>query len=92
MPIWYQRIYFPGLNYTANQIFWIMSSIQLCHDVDEEQPENVQEYLELGIQYNYPVPSYRINGPKQNTPSFARDFSCSMGAKMNPNKKCPPFV
>ncbi|KAH1014905.1 hypothetical protein HUJ05_012713 [Dendroctonus ponderosae] len=77
----------PGVNYTANQIFWIMSSIHLCHDANLEHPDKMQEYLTSEIAYYYPVPSYRVNGPKVNSPSFAKDFSCQRNAKMNPNNK-----
>ncbi|XP_019757619.2 membrane metallo-endopeptidase-like 1 [Dendroctonus ponderosae] len=82
----------PGVNYTANQIFWIMSSIHLCHDANLEHPDKMQEYLTSEIAYYYPVPSYRVNGPKVNSPSFAKDFSCQRNAKMNPNNKCTSIV
>ena len=31
---------------------------------------------------------YRIIGPLQNSPDFARDFGCSAGSGMNPKDKC----
>jgi membrane metallo-endopeptidase-like protein 1 len=70
----------PGLNYTSNQIFWIMSGAFKCH-----QPKL---RFSLRFDQHHGVPSFAVGFSKKNSAAFASDFNCPLGSEMNPEKKC----
>lgn len=71
-----------GLNYTANQLFWISSARILC---SVTRPE--YKIIENLISDHLPH-EYRIIGAFSNSESFSKDFGCRVGSTMNPTKKC----
>ncbi|XP_008194096.1 neprilysin-2 isoform X2 [Tribolium castaneum] len=72
----------PGLKYTPNQMFWISAANTWCA---KYRPES----LKLRVLTGYHSPGYfRVIGPFSNLDYFAKDFSCPLGSKMNPKKKC----
>lgn len=72
----------PGLNYTAEQLFWISYSQTWC-SVAREQ------HLNLKVTTDSHSPNrYRVNGPLSNMLSFASDYQCPPGSLMNPTHKC----
>lgn len=72
----------PGLNYTSQQMFWISMASSRCTKIQIKS----QKFLILSDEHAPPV--YRIIGSLSNSDSFARDFSCPEGSKMNPKNKC----
>lgn len=72
----------PGMNYTANQLFWISAAQLWCA---KTRPEfDVLQYTNDVHAPN----KHRIIGTFSNMHNFSNDFSCSAGAKMNPAHKC----
>uniref|UniRef100_A0A1B6DD22 Peptidase M13 N-terminal domain-containing protein n=1 Tax=Clastoptera arizonana TaxID=38151 RepID=A0A1B6DD22_9HEMI len=73
----------PGLqNYTPQQMFWISAANTWC---SKYRPEG----LKLRIITGFHSPGeFRVIGPFSNQESFAKDFKCPKGTKMNPVKKC----
>lgn len=72
----------PGLNFTANQLFWISSARFLC---SVARPE----FERFHSQINSHTPNeYRIVGALSNSEQFSHDFSCKLGDAMNPSNKC----
>lgn len=72
----------PGLNYSANQLFWISSAIHLCSKYSNE---TFGRYI---ANYHLSPAEFRVNGVLQNLDEFASDFGCPKGATMNPDNKC----
>ncbi|XP_015837313.1 neprilysin-2-like isoform X2 [Tribolium castaneum] len=70
----------PGLNYTQNQLFWIMSGAFKCY-----QPKRG---FNIKFDQHHGVPSFAVTFSMRNSPFFAADFNCPVGANMNPEKKC----
>ncbi|TRY61835.1 hypothetical protein TCAL_13323 [Tigriopus californicus] len=72
----------PGLNLSGRQLFWTAAANVWCSKTREQfQRQNIA----LGV---HPPPKFRVNGPLQNSPEFAKDFNCPSGTPMNPSKKC----
>ncbi|XP_076260378.1 membrane metallo-endopeptidase-like 1 [Rhynchophorus ferrugineus] len=74
----------PGLNYTPNQLFWIMSSTYMCSQPGIDDMESANTI--------HGVRRYRIDASVANSPYFADDFNCPKGTPMNPEKKCRIFA
>ncbi|KAL3285781.1 hypothetical protein HHI36_000305 [Cryptolaemus montrouzieri] len=70
----------PGVDFTPNQIFWMMTGTFLC-----KKPEAGSEAV------HHAAGVYRINYRLRNLPQFARDFHCPKGSFMNPEEKCSIF-
>lgn len=72
----------PGLNFSANQLFWISSARFLC---SVARPEFERFYAQI----NSHIPNeYRVVGALSNSERFSHDFSCKSGSAMNPSTKC----
>lgn len=72
----------PGLNYTANQMFWISAASNWCR---QQRPE----FLRNSVRRDTHSPAVaRVNLPLSNIRQFAEDFSCVPGSKINPADKC----
>lgn len=67
----------PGIDLTPNQIFWVMTGTFLCGM--PTTPKDIIFHADS---------EYRINYRLRNLPQFAKDFHCSSGTFMNPEKKC----
>lgn len=72
----------PGLNYTQNQLFWI-SAAQLWCAVTRPEFDTVQYTTDV-----HAPNKFRIIGTFSNMETFAQDFKCAPGSKMNPVNKC----
>lgn len=72
----------PGLNYTANQLFWISAAQTWCSAT--QLSFDIFNYLT-----NVHAPNrFRVIGPFSNMQEFSNDFNCPVGSKMNPIDKC----
>lgn len=72
----------PGLEYTSNQLFWISAAQNWCSKYRLEA-------VELQVTTDVHAPEdFRVFGPFSNMDYFSKDFSCPLGSKMNPLKKC----
>lgn len=72
----------PGLDFTANQLFWITSARFLC---SVTRPE----FERFHSQINSHTPNeYRVVGALSNSREFLHDFNCKQGSAMNPANKC----
>ncbi|KAF2898332.1 hypothetical protein ILUMI_07844 [Ignelater luminosus] len=75
----------PGLNFTAEQLFWITSANCWCGTKSKESYED-------DIATNEHAPErYRVIVPFGNIEYFAKDFNCPLGSKMNPKHKCQDY-
>lgn len=72
----------PGLNYTAQQMFWISAANTWC---SKYRPETLKIRITTGV---HSPGEFRVLGPMSNMEQFARDFRCPIGSKMNPKNKC----
>lgn len=72
----------PGLNYTTNQLFWISYAQTWCAVF---RPEALKKRILTGV---HSPNQYRVTGPLVNMEEFSKDFKCTEGSKMNPQKKC----
>ncbi|KAF2886062.1 hypothetical protein ILUMI_20111 [Ignelater luminosus] len=72
----------PGLNYTANQLFWISAGNIWCAKYRTEYVKR------LVLQDPHSLSRFRVIGPFSNSDNFAHDFNCPLGSKMNPEHKC----
>ena len=72
----------PGLPLGARQMFWVHRARAWCAKYTDDSLRN-------RILTGYHAPArFRVNGPAMNSRSFARDFRCPGGARMNPEEKC----
>lgn len=72
----------PGLDYTAEQMFWISAGQTWCAKYRKES-------LKMRITTGVHSPSeFRVLGPFSNMNYFAKDFKCPEGTPMNPLHKC----
>ncbi|KAF5299934.1 hypothetical protein FQA39_LY11307 [Lamprigera yunnana] len=71
----------PGLNFTANQTFWLSYAQQFCFFM---QPDQVKRTLND----IYAPNNFRVIGTLSNSKDFSREFNCTEGFPMNPKKKC----
>lgn len=69
-----------GLEYTPKQFFWIKSSLPWCY---RSLPDDEYTLPDLDK-----ILKFRIIEGVKNSESFAEDFSCPVGSKMNPETKC----
>ncbi|XP_032453792.1 neprilysin-2-like [Nasonia vitripennis] len=72
----------PGLNYTPEQIFWIMVASQDC----SKSRRSHKEYMLLNE--GHTLEKFRVFGMVSNSADFAKDFNCPVGSRMNPKKTC----
>lgn len=72
----------PGLNYTPQQMFWVAAGQVWCSTYRYEAMKN---RVTTGV---HSPGQFRVVGPMSNLKQFADDFSCKVGTKMNPEKKC----
>lgn len=72
----------PGLNFTANQLFWISSARFSC---SVARPEFERFYSQINPHTSN---EYRIVGAMSNSEQFSHDFNCKSGSAMNPANKC----
>ncbi|KAB0797723.1 hypothetical protein PPYR_08716 [Photinus pyralis] len=72
----------PGLNYTANQLFWISvaNTWCTCHRKESLRQDVLTD--------NHSPPKYRVLVPLRNSDYFHKDFHCKEGSNMNPKEKC----
>ncbi|CAO1430048.1 unnamed protein product [Diamesa tonsa] len=75
----------PGLNYTAEQLYWIASAQIYCN---KDRPE---EFIRKAAVLEHAVEQFRVIGSFQNLPEFSQDFHCPLGSYMNPVEKCQIF-
>lgn len=74
----------PELNYGQQELFWISFAQTWCS-------KSKDDYSRLTINTKIHSPhEFRVNGPISNMPksTFAKDFNCVVGSKMNPIRKC----
>lgn len=74
--------YLPGLNYNANQMFWISAASIWCSAVRDE------ELRQMVVTDEHVPDKYRVIVPLSDMENFAKDFNCPKGSKMNPVNKC----
>lgn len=74
--------YLPGLNYNANQMFWISAASIWCSAVRDE------ELRQMVVTDEHVPDKYRVIVPLSDMDNFAKDFNCPKGSKMNPVNKC----
>ncbi|KAI8972991.1 hypothetical protein BDB01DRAFT_808279 [Pilobolus umbonatus] len=73
----------PGLeSLSPEALFFINFGRLWCHNERDKRSEQM-----IYIDEHSP-PFARVNGVIQNSPSFAKAFSCPVGSPMNPEKKC----
>ncbi|XP_031639286.1 neprilysin-2-like [Contarinia nasturtii] len=72
----------PGLNYTAQQMFWLSAAQTWCNSY---RPESIKSLIIPDV---HSPGQFRVLGPLRNRQEFADDFNCPMGSPMNPAKKC----
>jgi len=73
----------PGLDYSTDEMFWIILGQYYC-SVDRK--ENIQR---SAIQADFPIETFRVNGPLRNNHDFIQTFDCKLGTNMNPDEeKC----
>ncbi|KAE9555968.1 hypothetical protein FO519_000824 [Halicephalobus sp. NKZ332] len=73
----------PGFEkYTTDQIFYIGYGITWC---GHSKPRNLINQILTGV---HSPSRFRVNGVVRNQPEFAVAFKCSVGSKMNPEKRC----
>lgn len=78
---WNERNDLPGLDYDANQLFWISYASTMCSDADFNNTEA----------FTHMLPNQRILGSFRNSRYFSEDFNCPAGSNMNPINKCEIF-
>lgn len=72
----------PGLSYSPKQMFWISAANTWC---SKYRPEALKLRIMTGF---HSLGEFRVLGPLSNMVEFSKDFSCPVGSKMNPEKKC----
>ncbi|KAG0277096.1 hypothetical protein BGZ95_006523 [Linnemannia exigua] len=73
----------PGLDkYTPEQLFFVSYGRFWCNKM---RPEAL---VHMVLNENHSPAKWRINGVAQNSPDFAKAFSCPAGSPMNPATKC----
>lgn len=72
----------PGLNYTANQLFWISAAQTWCAVT---RPESDTLHYTTNV---HAPPRFRILGTFQNAQHFSNDFNCAPATPMNPTHRC----
>jgi predicted metalloendopeptidase len=72
----------PGLDFTAEQLFFISYANVWCGSDTPQRLENL--ILTDPHSPNY----YRVLGPLSNSADFAKEFNCPVGSPYNPANKC----
>ena len=72
----------PGMRFTNRQMFWIAWARVWCQRI------TIGNIIRKFQSDTHAIGKYRILAPLQNNENFAKDFSCPVGSKMNPKKKC----
>lgn len=74
----------PELNYSQLQLFWISYAQMWC---SASYDYVIRNQIIAG---DHSPNEFRVNGPISNMPTytFADDFGCAVGTKMNPMYKC----
>jgi membrane metallo-endopeptidase-like protein 1 len=72
----------PGLEFSADQLFWISAANIWC---GKFRPEVLKLRINAGV---HSPAKFRVIGPLSNSPEFAQSFNCPVGSPMNPRKKC----
>ncbi|KAI9262189.1 hypothetical protein BDA99DRAFT_438748 [Phascolomyces articulosus] len=72
----------PGLDLSPEELFFVNFGMTWC---SRRQPESA---LASAYTNGHSLEKFRINGPLQNFPQFAKTFQCPIGSPMNPEKKC----
>lgn len=75
----------PGLNFSADQLFWISAAQSYCTGYGEERLKYVLSHKEQSLS------PFRVMGSMRNILSFSNDFSCPKHSPMNPEPKCLIF-
>ena len=72
----------PNLPHTPDQLFWIAMAQAKCAKYS-------WQWLERRVPWaRHPIYSFRVNSMASNSRSFAEDFGCPQGSRMNPDDKC----
>ncbi|XP_042900690.1 neprilysin-1 isoform X2 [Parasteatoda tepidariorum] len=72
----------PGLNLTHDQLFFLNYAQIWCGSM---RPEDALSKVRSSVHSPGPI---RVLGPLSNSYDFAKTYSCPMGSRMNPKKKC----
>ena len=72
----------PGLNYTANQLFWLSVANTWC---TVQRNESLKQDV---LTDSHAPARYRVLLPLRNSDYFYKDFDCKEGTNMNPTHKC----
>ena len=75
----------PGLDYTAEQMFYISFAQIWCHTPDKSA--DGLDDLKLSQDVHSPD-AFRVNGVVSNSAQFQKTFGCKPKQKMNPEEKC----
>lgn len=70
-------------DFTFTQMFWISLANMWCAAYVDEELE-----IEQLSSDSHTHAKYRVNGALSNMNQFSKDWSCSKGMPMNPEKKC----
>lgn len=75
--------YLPGLEkFSSNQMYWIKSAQNWCSKLSIDI---LMEHIKFR---SHTIEKYRVVVPIQNSEQFSKDFKCTKGSQMNPEKKC----
>ncbi|GBM20157.1 Neprilysin-1 [Araneus ventricosus] len=72
----------PGLNLTHDQLFFLNYAQIWCGSM---RPEDALSKVRSSVHSPGPI---RVLGPLSNSYDFAKTYSCPVGSRMNPKKKC----
>ncbi|KAI1296489.1 Neprilysin-2 [Halotydeus destructor] len=72
----------PGLNLTHDQLFFLNYAQIWCGSM---RPEDALSKIRSSVHSPGPI---RVLGPLSNSRDFSKAFSCPLGSRMNPKKKC----
>lgn len=72
----------PGINLTADQLFFMSFAQVWCGDMRREAIINA---IRTGV---HTPGKYRVIGSLSNSPEFAKAFDCDLKDQMNPSSKC----
>lgn len=76
----------PGMNYTANQLFWIAYATGWC---SVYSPNNLRYRVLYDV---HPPARNRILATVSNSEHFAKDFNCPKGSPHNPEMRCTVWI
>ncbi|XP_063236102.1 endothelin-converting enzyme-like 1 [Bacillus rossius redtenbacheri] len=72
----------PRVGLAKRQLFFLLAAQNYCSNLS---PEDYILLVEMDFHTPYPE---RVNGMMMNSPSFADAYSCPLGSRMNPARKC----